>query len=56
MDGLNERFKAMWNSYTAPSDDPRSTELRPMSADELAGAAAEIVTFGVRCRRRARAR
>ncbi len=45
MDELNERFKAMWNRYTAPSDDPRSAVLRPMSADEHAGAAAAIVTI-----------
>ncbi len=40
---LNERFKAMWARFTAPSDDPRSTALRAMSGEELAGAAAEIV-------------
>ena len=44
-DELNERFKAMWKRYTAPSDDPRNTALRPMSAEELPGAATEIVTL-----------
>ena len=35
---LNERFKAMWTRYTAPSDDPTSTVLRQMTPDELARA------------------
>jgi hypothetical protein len=40
---LNERFKAMWNRYTAPSSDPRSTVVRQMAPDELARVATEIV-------------
>ena len=44
---LNERFKAMWQRYTAPSDDPRSTALRVMSAAELAAAADEIVALAL---------
>jgi hypothetical protein len=44
-DDLNERFKAMWKRYTAPSDDPRSTALRAMPTEELAGTAAEIVAL-----------
>jgi hypothetical protein len=44
---LNERFKAMWGRYTAPSDDPRSTVLRPMAADELTSAASEVVALAL---------
>jgi hypothetical protein len=42
---LNEGFKALWERYTALSDDPRSTVLRSMSVEELAEAAAEIVAL-----------
>ena len=30
-DDLNERFKQLWRSYTAKTDDPRTTQLRDLS-------------------------
>jgi hypothetical protein len=42
---LNERFKDIWARFTAPSDDPRATTLRAMTSQELAAAAAEVVTL-----------
>ena len=35
---LLRAFKALWEEYTAPSDDPHSTTLRTPSHDELVGA------------------
>jgi hypothetical protein len=34
-DHLNDRFRTLWERYTAPSDDPRSTILRTMDDREL---------------------
>ena len=44
---LNERFKQVWSRYAAPSDDPRSTALRPLSPPELRAAAQEVVDLGL---------
>lgn len=44
---LNVRFKALWESYTAPSDDRFSTTLREMSTDELAELASSIVQLAI---------
>lgn len=38
-------FRDMWNRYTAPSDDRRSTTLRALSAAELVGAVDELVAL-----------
>ena len=42
---LLRRHKALWERYTAPSDDEHSTVLRPLSATELAEAIGEIVAL-----------
>ena len=41
-------FKALWEAYTAPSDDPHSTTLRTLTPDEAAGAAAALVDLSIR--------
>ena len=35
---LLRAFKALWEEYTAPSDDPRSTTLRELRPDEVVAA------------------
>ncbi len=40
---LNGRFSALWQTYTAPSDDRRATGLREMSDAEVATAIGELV-------------
>jgi hypothetical protein len=44
---LNVRFKELWETYTAPSDDRFSTKLREMSDEELAELASAIVQLAV---------
>ena len=41
-------FKDLWETYTAPSDDPRSTTLRDLTDDELAAAVVTIVDLATR--------
>ena len=44
---LNTRFKEMWKTYTAPSDDRFSTKLRSMDDAELSEAACALVDLAV---------
>jgi len=39
---LNDRFKKMWRSYTQRTDDPRTTQLRDLSTEELSAAIREL--------------
>jgi hypothetical protein len=41
-------FRDLWQRYTAPSDDPRSTVLREMTDAEDAQAIAEVVDLATR--------
>ena len=40
---LLRRFKGIWERYTAPSEDSRSTALRALSPDELVQAIDELI-------------
>src|SRR3954453_11559023 len=42
---LLRQFKALWEQYTAASDDPRSTTLRELSPDELLGVVDDLLTL-----------
>ena len=42
---LNDRFKALWERYTAPSDDRQSTKLRDLSPTELDQAVADVLVL-----------
>ena len=41
-------FKDLWEAYTAPADDPRSTKLRDLNADEASAAIATLVDLATR--------
>ncbi|HUP84472.1 MAG TPA: hypothetical protein VM143_02285 [Acidimicrobiales bacterium] len=41
-------FKALWEAYTAPADDPHSTKLRALTSDEAAMAIAALVDLSIR--------
>ena len=41
-------FKDLWETYTAPADDPHSTKLRELSADEIGTAVAALVDLATR--------
>jgi len=45
---LLQEFKDLWELYTAPSDDPRSTTLRPLTSDECTAAATALVDLSTR--------
>ncbi len=45
--GLEERFKDLWETYTGPGDDPHRTNLRDMSATELAEAVTALVALAM---------
>jgi hypothetical protein len=42
---LLREFKDLWERYTAPSDDRRSTRLRALNRDESVRAVEELVTL-----------
>jgi hypothetical protein len=42
---LLREFRDLWQRYTAPSDDRRSTKLRELTRDELVGAVDELVSL-----------
>jgi hypothetical protein len=42
---LLREFRDLWQRYTAPSDDRRSTRLRALGGDELIRAVAELVAL-----------
>jgi len=42
-DDLNERFKQLWADYTERTDDPRTTQLRTLSEDQVASAITELI-------------
>jgi hypothetical protein len=44
---LLRRFRDLWQRYTAPSDDRRSTKLRALTPDEMVQAVDEIVSLAV---------
>ena len=44
---LQERFKAMWEEYTGPGEDPHRTDLREMSEPELGAAVATLVALAM---------
>lgn len=44
---LNEQFKRMWADYAAPSEDPRSTELRELTPGEEQAAIHAIVDLAI---------
>ncbi len=44
---LLRQFKALWEEYTAPSDDPRSTKLRQLTRDEFVGAVDDLLGLWV---------
>ena len=44
-DDLNERFKQLWRSYTAQTDDPKTTQLRDLSEDQRAAAIRELIAL-----------
>jgi hypothetical protein len=41
-------FRSLWERYTAPSDDPRSTVVRALTPGEQVAMAIDVVTFTVR--------
>jgi hypothetical protein len=41
-------FKALWERYTAPTTDPRSTKLREMTVSEAAAAIDDLLALSVR--------
>jgi hypothetical protein len=41
---LLREFRDLWQRYTAPSDDRRSTKLRGLTREELVGAVDELVS------------
>lgn len=44
---LLRQFKTLWEEYTAPSDDRRSTTLRDLSRDEMIGAVDDVLALWV---------
>lgn len=44
---LNEQFKHMWADYAAPSEDPRSTELRELTPDDEQAAIQAVVDLAL---------
>ncbi len=40
---LLREFRDLWQRYTAPSDDRRSTKLRALTREELVGAVGDLV-------------
>ena len=45
---LLRRFKTLWETYTAPSDDPRSTALRGLDRAELTTAVCDLLPLSAR--------
>ena len=45
---LLREYRDVWQRYTAPSDDPRSTTLRDLKTDELTRAIRDLVTLAQR--------
>ena len=44
---LAAEFRALWERYTAPAEDPHSTVLRPLDAAQQRAMADDIVRFAV---------
>ena len=44
---LLRQFKALWEEYTAPSDDPRATRLRDLSHDGMINAVDDLLALWV---------
>jgi hypothetical protein len=42
---LLREFRDLWQRYTAPSDDRRSTKLRTLGREQLVGAIDELVSL-----------
>ena len=54
---LNDRFKTLWETYTAQSDDPRETTIRDLTPEEqveMADAIVDLATDAVAAAARAR--
>ena len=45
---LLREFKQLWEEYTAPSDDPRSTDLRALAKEEFAAAVTALAELTTR--------
>jgi hypothetical protein len=43
--GLLRDYRDFWRRYTAPSDDRQSTEMRPLTHEELACAVDELISL-----------
>jgi hypothetical protein len=44
---LADRFRALWERYTGPGDDPHRTNLRAMSDSEVRAAVTELVELAL---------
>jgi len=44
---LADRFRALWERYTGPGDDPHRTNLREMSNDEVRAGVTELIELAL---------